>query len=72
MKTITLYSFVKGFDNYVLFHLESDHVEDGAKESSQFYYELPGIPVFEDEPNNDQTPLNHKRRVKFSNAPIRV
>ncbi|CAF0985982.1 unnamed protein product [Rotaria sp. Silwood1] len=48
---------------------EPDYVQDDDRASSPIFYERPGIPELDDD-NQDSS--NSTRRVKFSNAPIRV
>ncbi|CAF1249877.1 unnamed protein product [Rotaria sordida] len=48
---------------------ESDNVQDNDRTSSPLFYERPGIPELDDD---NQNPTNDTRRVRFSNAPIRV
>ncbi len=44
--------------------------EDLQRSTSPIFYEKSGIPKLDDE--NDDDSLNDIRRVRFSNAPIRV
>jgi len=49
-------------------------IKNSTSSSSPIFYEKPGIPEINDDHNNDEIMLspNGTRRVKFSNAPIRV
>ncbi|CAF1110201.1 unnamed protein product [Rotaria sordida] len=50
-----------------------DYVHPSSTSSSPIFYEKPGIPEMNDDNNDDLTlSPNGTRRVKFSNAPIRV
>jgi len=57
------------------FYLDPGYVhQNSTSSSSPIFYEKPGIPEINDDHNNDEIMLspNGTRRVKFSNAPIRV
>jgi hypothetical protein len=56
-----------------LIYLDQNYVQPNSTSSSPIFYEKPGIPEVSDD-ENDQITLspNGTRRVKFSNAPIRV
>ncbi|CAF2493832.1 unnamed protein product [Rotaria sp. Silwood2] len=61
----------KWIDNPMLNDL--DYVHHSSTSSSPIFYEKPGIPEMNDDANADLTlSPNGTRRVKFSNAPIRV
>jgi hypothetical protein len=67
------------FSFYLIFILiftysDPDYVNKSSTSSSPIFYEKPGIPEMKDDDNNDNLTLspNGTRRVKFSNAPIRV
>ena len=50
-----------------------DYVNQDSTSSSPIFYEKPGIPEMNDNDNDDLVlSPNGTRRVKFSNAPIRV
>ena len=67
----------KWIDNPMLNDIKenlTDQVHEGSTSSSPIFYEKPGIPDMKDDADNDDMLLspNGTRRVKFSNAPIRV
>ncbi|CAF3325766.1 unnamed protein product [Rotaria socialis] len=52
---------------------EPNHIQENDNESSDIFYEQPGIPELDDDDDDDDNfDQNRTRRVKFSNAPIRV
>lgn len=55
-------------------YLDLDYVHENSTSSSPIFYEKPGIPEIKDDDKDDNIMLspNGTRRVKFSNAPIRV
>lgn len=56
-----------------MFILDQDVQQETSRSSSPVFYEKPGLPEFKDD-NQEELTLspNGTRRVKFSNAPIRV
>ncbi|CAF4568546.1 unnamed protein product, partial [Rotaria socialis] len=53
--------------------IDVDYVNEDSTSSSPIFYEKPGIPEMNDNDNDDLVlSPNGTRRVKFSNAPIRV
>ncbi len=60
--------------NLYFYYLDPGYVHQNSTSSSPIFYEKPGIPEMNDDHNNNEIMLspNGTRRVKFSNAPIRV
>ncbi len=50
------------------------YLDQNSVSSSPIFYEKPGIPDIKDDDDNEDVTLspNGMRKVKFSNAPIRV
>ncbi len=50
------------------------YLDENSASSSPIFYEKPGLPEIQDDDNNENVTLspNGTRKVKFSNAPIRV
>jgi hypothetical protein len=57
---------------FYLFNLDSDCVYQTSTSSSPIFYEKPGLLETNDDSNDITLSPNGTRRVKFSNAPIRV
>jgi hypothetical protein len=57
---------------FYLFNLDSDCVHQTSTSSSPIFYEKPGLLETNDDSNDITLSPNGTRRVKFSNAPIRV